>query len=170
VAEPRLRPVAGDDRGFLVDLYASIREPELALVPWDEATRRAFVEHQFSAQDAHYRQNYPGATLDVIEVDGRPAGRLYVHRGPTDIRIMDIALAAAFRGRGIGTGLLRTLIAEAEASDRKLSIHVEMNNPARSLYERLGFRPAGEHGVYVRMEFTPQHLDTTTRSRAVDHG
>ena len=85
-------------------------------------------------------------------MDGEPAGRLYVHRGPSDIRIMDIALAPAFRGRGIGTGLLRTLIVEAEESGRKLSIHVETNNPARRLYERLGFRPAGEHGVYVLME------------------
>jgi ribosomal protein S18 acetylase RimI-like enzyme len=152
VGEPSLRPVAGDDRAFLVELYGSVREPELAHVPWDDATRRAFVEHQFAAQDAHYRQNYPGATLDVIEVDGERAGRLYVHRGPSDIRIMDIALAPAFRGRGIGTGLLRGLIAEARASGRKLSIHVEMNNPARTLYERLGFRPAGEHGVYVLLE------------------
>jgi ribosomal protein S18 acetylase RimI-like enzyme len=156
VSEQRLRPVAGDDREFLVDLYGSLREAELAHIPWDEATRRAFIEQQFAAQDTHYRQHYPGATLDVVEVDGEPAGRLYVHRGPRDIRIMDIALAPAFRGHGIGTGLLRTLIAEAEESGRKLSIHVEMNNPARTLYERLGFRPAGEHGVYVLMERVPK--------------
>jgi ribosomal protein S18 acetylase RimI-like enzyme len=152
VTEVRLRPVAGDDRAFLVDLYASVREPELAHVPWDDAQKRAFVEHQFAAQDEHYRAHYPGATLDLVEVDGEPAGRLYVHRGRSDIRIMDIALVPAYRGRGIGTTLLRGLIAEAERSGRKLSIHVETNNPARRLYERLGFRPAGEHGVYVLME------------------
>jgi GNAT superfamily N-acetyltransferase len=145
--------VAEGDREFLVELYGSMREPELAHVPWDEATRRAFIEQQFAAQDAHYRENYPGATLDVIEVDGEPAGRLYVHRGLRDIRIMDIALAPDFRGRGIGSGLLHALIAEAGESDRMLSIHVEMNNPARRLYERLGFRPAGGHGVYVLMVY-----------------
>jgi ribosomal protein S18 acetylase RimI-like enzyme len=155
VTEPRLRPVADDDRPFLVDLYASVREPELAHVPWDDATKRAFVEHQFAAQDAHYREHYPGATLDVVEVDDAPAGRLYVHRGPSDIRIMDVALAPPFRGQGIGTTLLRSLIAEGQESGRKVSIHVEMNNPARRLYERLGFRPAGEHGVYVLMERLP---------------
>jgi ribosomal protein S18 acetylase RimI-like enzyme len=133
----------------LVDLYASTREPELALVPWDAMTKRAFVEHQFAAQDAHYRTHYDGATLDVVEVDGEPAGRLYVHRGPSDIRIMDIALAPAFRRRGIGTTLLRDLIDEASHSELALSIHVEQNNPARRLYERLGFEPAGEHGVYL---------------------
>ena len=155
MAEPQLRPVADDDRPFLLELYASVREPELAQLPWDDATKRAFVEHQFAAQDAHYRQHYPGATLDVVEVEGERAGRLYVHRGPSDIRIMDIALAPAFRRRGIGTRLLGALIEEADASGRRLSIHVEMNNPARSLYERLGFSPAGEHGVYVLMERSP---------------
>jgi ribosomal protein S18 acetylase RimI-like enzyme len=151
----RLRPVVDADRAFLVELYGSTREDELAQVQWDDGARRAFVEHQFAAQDAHYRANYPGATLDVIEVDGAPAGRLYVHRGPGDIRIMDIALAPEFRGRGIGSELLGSLIDEAEASGRKLSIHVERNNPARSLYDRLGFQPAGEHGVYVLMERPP---------------
>lgn len=151
----RLRPVAEADRAFLVELYGSTREDELAQVDWDEGVRRAFVQQQFAAQDAHYRANYPGATLDVIEVDGSPAGRLYVHRGPSDIRIMDIALAPAFRRQGIGTSLLRSLMEEADASARKLSIHVEMNNPARSLYDRLGFVPAGEHGVYVLMERPP---------------
>ena len=151
----RLRPVADRDRAFLVDLYGSVREPELVHVPWSEEAKRAFVEHQFAAQDTHYRAHYPGATLDVVEIDGKPAGRLYVHRGPSDVRIMDIALIPAYRGRGIGTVLLRTLIAEAEKTGRKLSIHVEANNPARTLYERLGFRPAGEHGVYVLMERLP---------------
>ena len=151
----RLRPVEDADRAFLVELYGSTRAAELAQVPWDEGSKRAFVEHQFAAQDTHYRANYPGATLDVVEVDGARAGRLYVHRGPSDIRIMDIALAPGFRGRGIGTALLRTLIEEADASGRKLSIHVEVNNPAQSLYRRLGFEPAGEHGVYVLMERPP---------------
>ncbi len=150
--ETRLRPVTGRDRPFLVELYASTRADELAPVSWDDASKRAFIEHQFSAQDAHYRANYPGATLDVIEVDAEPAGRLYVHRGERDVRIMDIAVAPRFRGRGIGTALLRELIDEADATGRTLSIHVEMNNPARSLYDRLGFRPVGEHGVYRLLE------------------
>ena len=152
MTEPQLRPVTEEDRSFLVDLYGSVREPELAHVPWDDGQKHAFVEHQFEAQDAHYREHYPGATLDVIEVSGERAGRLYVHRGPSDIRIMDIALAPAFRRRGIGTALLRSLMDEAQQSGRKLSIHVETNNPARRLYERLGFETAGEHGVYVLME------------------
>jgi GNAT superfamily N-acetyltransferase len=151
VADVRLRPAGDEDRAFLVEVYGSTREGELALVPWDEAARRAFVEHQFTAQDTYYRANYEGATFDVIEVDDEPAGRLYVHRREEDIRVMDIALAPAFRGRGIGTGLLQSLLDEAGASGRTVSIHVEVGNPARRLYERLGFRHAEDRGVYVLM-------------------
>jgi ribosomal protein S18 acetylase RimI-like enzyme len=149
----KLRPADEGDREFLLALYAGTREAELAQVAWEEGAREAFLEHQFSAQDHHYRSNYPGAALDVIEVDGERAGRLYVHRGEDDIRIMDIALAPAFRNRGIGTALIEELMAEAGSSGRTLSIHVEHHNPARSLYDRLGFVPAGEHGVYVLMKW-----------------
>ena len=121
---------------------------------WDEGAKQAFIAHQFSAQDEHYRSHYPGATLDVIEVDGERAGRLYVYRGEEDIRIMDIAVAPGFRGRGIGTALIEELIAEAGSTGRSLSIHVEMQNPARALYERLGFAAMGEQGVYVLMKWT----------------
>jgi ribosomal protein S18 acetylase RimI-like enzyme len=96
-----------------------------------------------------------GATLDIVEIDGEPGGRLYVHRGPRDTRIMDIALVPAFRGHGIGSELLHGLIDEVGACGKTLSIHVEANNPARRLYERLGFRPSGEHGVYVLMKRLP---------------
>jgi len=148
-----VRPATEADRDFLLSVYASTREEELAQVEWEEGAREEFLEHQFSAQDHHYRTNYPGATFDVIEVDGERAGRLYVHRGTGEIRIMDIALAPAFRGRGIGTALLRELMDEAGGSGRALSIRVEANNPARRLYERLGFVPAGEHGIYVLMRW-----------------
>jgi ribosomal protein S18 acetylase RimI-like enzyme len=150
-----LRPARDGDRAFLAQVYASTRADELALLPWSEEQKAAFIVHQFEAQDTHYRTHYHGAAFDVIEVDGEPAGRLYIHRGRREIRIVDIALLPAFRGRGLGTRLLRTLIAEAEDGGRKLSIHVEMNNPARRLYERLGFRPAGEYGIHLLMERSP---------------
>jgi GNAT superfamily N-acetyltransferase len=152
---PRLRPATDADRNFLLAVYASTRAEELAMVPWDDATKLAFATHQFDAQDAHYRQHYPTATFDVIEVDGEPVGRLYVDRWEREIRIVDISLLPAFRGRGIGGGLLRQLIDEAALVSKRLSVHVERANPARTLYDRLGFVPIGEHGVYVLMEWTP---------------
>jgi ribosomal protein S18 acetylase RimI-like enzyme len=150
-----LRPVGVDDREFLLRVYASTREEELRLVDWSDEQKATFVRQQFEAQDAYYREHYHAATFDVIEIDGEPAGRLYVARWDDEIRIVDIALLPEHRARGIGTSLLRELLEEAASSRKRLSIHVELNNPARRLYERLGFVSVEERGVYVLMEAAP---------------
>ena len=151
----RLRPATPADREFLLSVYAGVREAELAQVQWPAGAKEAFVAQQFDAQDRYYREYYAGATFDVVEVDGEPAGRLYVDRWPAEIRIVDISLAPGFRGRGVGTELLRELIAEAQESDRTLTIHVEAGNPARRLYERLGFVPVAERGHSTLMSAGP---------------
>jgi len=150
-----LRPVRPNDRDFLLRVYAATRDEELRVVDWSDEQKAAFVRQQFEAQDAYYREHYDPATFDVIEVDGEPVGRLYVARWEDEIRIVDVALLPEYRGRGIGTALLRELLAEAAEAGKRLSIHVELNNPARRLYERLGFAPVEERGVYVLMEATP---------------
>ena len=147
-----LRGARAQDAAFLQQVYASTRAAELAVLPWSDEQKQAFVAHQFQAQSAHYAEHYPTLDRYVIVIDGSDAGRLLVDRWPREIRIVDIAVLPAFRGRGAGTRLLGELIAEAESSGRVLSIHVEKNNPARSLYDRLGFRPAEDVGVYLRME------------------
>jgi len=76
----RLRPAADGDRDFLLRVYASTREEELRLVDWSTEQKAAFVRMQFEAQDSYYREHYASAAFDVIEVDGEPAGRLYVAR------------------------------------------------------------------------------------------
>jgi ribosomal protein S18 acetylase RimI-like enzyme len=143
-----LRPVEPDDREFLYRVYASTRTEELAAVPWDDAQKDAFLRAQFDAQDAWWGENYGGASFDVIVVDGEPAGRLYLHRGDTEIRIVDMALLPEHRGKGIGTRLLRDVIAEG----KRVTIHVERMNPALRLYERLGFEVAEDKGVYLFLE------------------
>ena len=129
----RLRPARADDRDFLLRVYASTREEELRLVDWSDEQKAAFVQQQFEAQDAYYREHYDPATFDVIEVDGEPAGRLYVARWEEEIRIVDVALLPEHRGRGIGTTVIRALLDEAAAWGKRLSIHVEKHNPARRL-------------------------------------
>jgi ribosomal protein S18 acetylase RimI-like enzyme len=151
----KLRPVASSDRDFLVQVYASTREEELQLIDWAADQKAAFVLMQFEAQDAYYREHYHPATFDVVEVEGEPIGRLYVARWEDEIRIMDVAVLPEHRQRGIGTALLRDLLDEAAASGKRLSIHVEKHNPARQLYERLGFAEIADRGLYVLMEARP---------------
>lgn len=149
-----LRPVTDADREFLVGVYESTREQELSLVAWPEGQREAFVRMQFDAQDVYYREVYPHATFDVIEVDARPAGRLYVNRQQGDIRIVDITLLPEFRGAGVGRQLIGQVLEEAAASGSRASIHVEAHNRAARLYARMGFVMVHEGPVYNRMEWT----------------
>jgi ribosomal protein S18 acetylase RimI-like enzyme len=157
-----LRAVQPGDREFLYRVYASTRTEELAVVPWDEAEKDAFLRAQFDAQDRWYGQHYARATRDVVLVCGEPAGRLYVHRGEAEIRIVDIALLPEHRGSGIGSSLIRDLIAEADAATKRLTIHVERLNPALVLYERLGFRVAEDKGVYLFLERLPGYVKTAS--------
>lgn len=151
-ARVELRDVVPADRPFLRAVYGSTRWEELEPTGWSDADKNAFLDQQFAAQDAHYTSNYDGATFSVVVVDGFPAGRLYVARWPEEIRIVDIALLPAVRGRGIGTSLLRELIDEAAAAGKRVSIHVERENPALRLYERLGFARVEERGPYYLLE------------------
>jgi ribosomal protein S18 acetylase RimI-like enzyme len=148
--------VRDDDRDFLYRVYAGTRLEELELATdWSAEQKEQFLRQQFAAQDAYYRENYPGAEWSVVLRHGEPAGRLYIHRRPAEIRLMEIALLPEHRGGGLGTALLEELMAEARATGRPLTIHVEVYNPALRLYERLGFRKQEDKGVYWLMEWIP---------------
>ena len=149
-----LRPSTDADHEFLVGLYGSTREEELSRVPWAPGQLEAFVRMQFTAQDTEYRRHNPHGSFDVVEVAGRPGGRLIVDRRPGDIRVVDVSLVPAARGAGIGTRLLGDLVEEARDTGRIVSIHVEAHNRAAELYARLGFAVAADLGVYRRMEWT----------------
>lgn len=148
-----LRPCKDADVPFLRQLYGSTRQAELSPVPWTFEQKRWFIDQQFSAQKAHYEAHYPGCAFLVIELEGRPIGRLYVHRGDEDIRVVDITLAPGHRGRGIGGMLMAELLAEGRATARTVSIHVEQDNPAMDMYRRLGFRHVDTYGIYHLMEW-----------------
>lgn len=144
-----LRRATAEDEAFLGAVYASTREHELAAVAWDAATKDAFMRMQFAAQDRSYRQRHPGAAFDVVTVDGLLAGRLSVDRGDSEIHILDIALLPEYRGRGIGTALLTSILDEADMLGKAVAIHVERQNPARRLYDRLGFVQVAEQGLHL---------------------
>jgi len=150
-----LRPALPEDEPFLFEVYASTRTAELALVPWTDEEKYAFVQMQFNAQRQSYVQQYPQAQWLIILHEEVPVGRLIVNRAEDEILLMDIALLPEQRGCGIGTALINDLLAEARRTDRPVRLHVEYFNPAARLYERLGFTQIGEVGVYFEMEWRP---------------
>jgi ribosomal protein S18 acetylase RimI-like enzyme len=157
-----LRPVTDADREFLVAVYGSTRAEELAQVDWEEGQKEAFVRWQFERQDEEYRQRFPDARYDVILVDGVPAGRIWIGSDDKKVRLLDIALLPEFQNRGVGTYLLRQLMAEATQSNKVLRHMVFMlNDNAFRFYERLGFVTIEDLGGYKHMEWAPNQAQTT---------
>ncbi|MCQ3973902.1 MAG: GNAT family N-acetyltransferase [Anaerolineae bacterium] len=149
------RPIGPDDESFLYEVYASTRAEEMALVDWTEDQKKAFLRMQFNAQHQYYQDVYAGANFQVILLNEQPIGRLYLARWSHEIRIIDIALLSQFRNTGIGTALLKDLLAEAAQAGQVVTIHVEKFNQALRLYERLGFIKTLDKGVYFFLKWTP---------------
>ena len=154
VANLGLRPVEPADEPFLVELYAGTRAEEMALVPWSNEEKNTFVLHQFNAQQQHYQKVYPDANHDIILSSDRKVGQLYVARLPTEIRIIDITVAAPERNSGIGTHLLKGLMEESRRTSKPLRIYIESFNPSARLFERLGFLRTDEQGIHVLLEWS----------------
>ncbi len=151
-----LRTETDADVAFLLRLYASTRAEELAPIPWSAEQKQAFLASQFRAQRQHYRSHFVTCAFDVIEQGGVAIGRLYVEPRQTQLHIIDIALMPEWRGRGLGTAILRALQATARGRGQGVGIMVEKFNPALRLYRRLGFTDVADHGVYLEMEWRPE--------------
>jgi GNAT superfamily N-acetyltransferase len=151
-----LRPVTDNDDQFLLSVYASTRDEELSQVQWPEGQRELFLRWQFDLQRSEYAKRFPGAAYDVILVDQKPAGRIWIGADAEQIRLLDIGLLPEFQNRGVGTGLLRRLMDHA-AAERKVLRHMVfvLNNDAHRFYERLGFNVIEDLGAYKHMERRP---------------
>jgi len=122
-------------------------------VDWDEDKKARFLKMQFTAQHQYYQDYYTETDFLIILLDELPVGRLYLARWPGEIRIVDLALLSAHRNAGIGTRILRDVLAEAERAGKPVRIHVEKLNPALRLYERLGFTRIADKELYWFLEW-----------------
>ena len=150
-----LRPETDADLPFLMQVYSSTRADELAIVPWTKEQKRAFLVQQFGAQRSHYRAHFPDSAFDLIELRGKPIGRLYLDERETRVHVIDIALIPDNRDAGIGTLILTAIQDRARARGKGVGIFVERINPAKSLYDRLGFKVIREEDIYLEMDWAP---------------
>jgi ribosomal protein S18 acetylase RimI-like enzyme len=164
-----LRLAGADDTAFLLRVYASTRRDELAGTGWGEAQVQTFLEMQFRAQDRYYREQFPDGRFEIVEVDGCRVGRLCTDRSGEAIHLIDIALLSEHRCGGLGGAIVRSLLAEAAAAAIPVSLHVELHNPARRLYERLGFVATELHGIHQQMHWLPPALRDDARPRSTPH-
>ncbi len=143
--KPNFQPVTTADEPFLLELYASVRAAEMAVVPWSDEQKRAFLKAQFRAQQVYYAEKYPHGAFQTIRREGEKIGRLYLAELEDETRIIDLTLAPAFRGRGVGSRIVADILCEAS---KPVRIYLENFSPAAGLFERLGFGVVRDEGLY----------------------
>lgn len=158
-----LRPLVASDHEVL---RAMLYEAAF----WRPGGERPPPEQALASPDlAHYVEGWGrgGDRGLVAEVDGEPVGAAWLRRfsaqdhgyGFVDEATpeLSIAVTPARRGRGVGAALLVGLLDRARTDGtRRVSLSVEVDNPARRLYERAGFEVVehGEGAVTMVVELT----------------
>lgn len=137
-----LRDRTPEDDAFLVRAHHAGLRPsiEAAFGPWDAAVQDRFAAEWLAR-----------GTPRIVLVDGEPAGYLETEDRPTQVYVSNIVLLPAFQSRGIGTRILQDVIEDANARSLPVQLQVFKVNPARELYERLGFKQIGETEHHIQM-------------------
>ncbi len=149
--DPRRKPSSQRNPSSTMKPTIDLRPASLADLPFLQTLRRlTMTEHlqrvgaptDDEAHDRRIRAHFEDA---MIVCEGADAiGLLKVTRSAGEWHVHQIQILPARQGRGIGEAVLRELLTDAARENVCVSLSVLHGNPARRLYERLGFRPASE--------------------------
>ena len=138
-----LRPARSSDYAFAEQLYfETIRPLLIDLGRWNERRLKARFARAFRAN--HVR---------IIRSGDMDIGWLQVSETTTEITLNQIHIIAEFRSRGIGTWIIRDILADAQGKQKPVVLSVVHNNPALALYQRLGFGIVGEDVEKLHMRW-----------------
>ena len=106
-----------------------------------------------SDEEHRQRAQFALDAAAIVECDGQDAGVIKVLQDGTTWTIEQFQVTPAHQGQGLGTTVLRAVIADARASGALLRLSVLRQNPAARLYARLGFRTLSETANSYKMTF-----------------
>ncbi|WP_230432432.1 GNAT family N-acetyltransferase [Plesiomonas shigelloides] len=130
------------DIPFASDLFIQHRWSEMLLIPAiTDEQRHSLLNQQAKLQQKYYKEKYPASEILIIEHLGTRIARLHIDRhNNSNWHIIDISLLPSLCGQGIGTAILNMVIKKADQVGSPCSLYVRKDNPAKRLYQRLGFR------------------------------
>ena len=143
-----LRPATKNDYDFLYHLIeVCLKEYVEATWGWDDAFQQNYFAKHFDTTGCH-----------IVLVNGREAGQRTVVEQEDGLYISGIYILPEYQNQGLGSALIREVIAEAEKAGRPLTLQVlKANHPARRLYERLGFAVTAEKLTHYIMKWEPSN-------------
>jgi len=136
-----MRPATGEDYWYC---YRVMKKNMLEL----------FARHWGGWNPAKFREGFDLGAISIVMVAGSRAGYLSVKPRQDGLYIDNIQLSPRFQGRGLGTNILTRLIADNPSAHIYLTTFSD--NPAKRLYERLGFTIADRDGATLTMLRNPQ--------------
>ena len=151
-----LNPATSNDSEVLYTIFKSTGPDLLPATQVQETDPLESLSRlQFDARQRHYQESYPNSAFYLVKFERFPIGNFFLATMPDEIRLLDISLLSDWRNRGIGTALLNALIMVASRQRSRLSLHVQLGNPATGLYRRLGFDELESDGIYLHMMRLP---------------
>lgn len=141
----KIRFATPDDHNLIYELKAESVRPYVEKIwGWDENYQRNDFDGDFS----HIEQ------FNVIEIDGSFAGFVQYHFEYPYFEVVEIHLHPEYRGKGIGSDILRYLQRVCIAQDRKIRIGCfKENHRAKMLYKKLGFMQTEETDTHYILEY-----------------
>lgn len=130
---------------------------------WAEAWNRRQVSDSLSLPNTHYL--LADSRGGPLPAERDAAGFALTRFAPGEEELLLIGVLPHLRGKGIGQALLtRAFAAARERGAERMFLEMRDNNPAASLYHRMGFEPIGRRKAYYRLP-NGQFLDAITFGR-----
>jgi len=108
-----------------------------------------------AAQAASFQQQWDPTQVRIIALDGSDVGWLQTLTQDDELFVAQMFVDRPFQRRGIGTEVMKRLIAEAARVNQTMRLNVVKINPAMRLYERLGFQVIREDDRKFYMKRDP---------------
>ena len=140
----KFRPAVENDIDFLYALHI--------------ATMREYVDKTWGWEDAFqeklFRKNYVPSQIQIITLAGNDIGMISLEEGNEDVFLRVIEIHPTYQRRGLGTTIIQKVIDEAARQTKPVRLQVLKVNPAKRLYDRLGFAVIQETSTHYVMRTT----------------
>ena len=141
-----LRPATPDDYDFVFSVHCATMRPYVEpIYGWDE-----------DWQSRYFREHFDTDKRQIIRYGGADVGYISVEEQKSCLLLHTIGILPEFQGRGIGTTLIRRLQRRAKLKGVPVMLQVLKGNPARRLYERLGFKVFNTTDTHHQLKWAAQ--------------